>query len=216
MGGGNGARRKWIAAVVCFLLLTGCLYRINRDTPRPLNQPMAGQAVAVIPIPDAPARAGSGADLTSFIQDSLTQKGYSLVDPEVVQRTLDSLALIPSFLLSDPESLLKAAERMKAKYVLIGSLPDYRVQKSSWGSQTMERGVERQDSSDSLSLPTYFLGKSEIRLILRMFDSQTGSLVWRSEGTIRATGESAEAFGRKVAERLLKDLPSVHPAQPKD
>ncbi len=215
---GDWERRNFIitAGLLSLVLLAGCFYRISRETPRQLTQPLQGQPVAVIPIPDAPARAGSGADLTSFIQDSLTQKGYLLIDPAVVQRTLDSMALTPPLLLSDRDSLLKAAERMNAKYVLIGSLPEYRVLKSSWGSQVMDRGVDRQDSFDSLSLPTYFLGKSEIRLVLRMFDSQTGSLVWMSEGRIRATGESAARFGRKVAERLLEDLPPLRPSLSKE
>jgi len=110
-------------------------------------------------------------------------------------------------LLSDRDSRKKMAEKLKAGLLMIGTLPEYRVQKSRLGSQSRQ-AWDGESYSDQV-LPTFFWGISQIRLILRLFESDTGEMVWISEGTIRASSDSAETYARKLAERLLKSLPPV-------
>jgi hypothetical protein len=147
--------------------------------------------------------------VSSFIRESLEKKGYVLVEQDAVSEILEEMKLTPRFLLSDPDSLLKIGDRLKAKLLIIGTLAEYKVQKAYWDAQTM-RGWN-QEEYESLSLPTYHWGSSQIRLILRMFESETGILVWVNEGTIRVSGNSTKLYGEKLAERLLKDLPPVLP-----
>ena len=104
---------------------------------------------------------------------------------------------------------MKIGERLKAKLLIIATLPEFKVQKSYWGSLTFQ--VWDREGLDSMSLPTYHGGSSQIRMILRMFESEKGDLVWVAEGSIRAISDSADSYGEKLTERLLKDLPSVSP-----
>jgi len=87
------------------------------------------------------------------------------------------------------------------------------VQKARLGSKSVE--LWDGESFTDQMLPTYFAGSSQVRLILRMFESEKGELVWMSEGTIRASRESSETYARKLAERLLTSLPSIPPPSPK-
>jgi hypothetical protein len=116
-------------------------------------------------------------------------------------------------LLSDRDSLRKVAERLKAGLLMIATLPEYKVQKSRMGSQSVQ--VWDGDSFTDQVLPTYFGGSSQVRLILRMFEPEKGELVWMSGGTIHASRDSADAYGRKLAERLLMSLPPVSPPSTK-
>ena len=84
------------------------------------------------------------------------------------------------------------------------------MKKSYWGAQTLP--VYREDS-DGMTLPTYFQGSSRVRLALRMFEPERGSLVGMAEGTIRGAGDSAGTYGRRLIERLLDELPQVAPGK---
>jgi hypothetical protein len=205
--------RKFFFPVLVSILLflpAGCYYRLDVGPPSSPNiNSKDYQAVVLFPIPDAPGQPESGADLSSFIRESLEKKGYVLVKQDAVSEILEEMKLTPRFLLSDPDSLLKIGDRLKAKLLIIGTLAEYKVQKAYWDSQTM-RGWN-QEEYESLSLPTYHWGSSQIRLILRMFESETGALVWVNEGSIRVSGNSTKLYGEKLAERLLKDLPPVLP-----
>jgi hypothetical protein len=106
---------------------------------------------------------------------------------------------------------MKFGERLKAKLMMIGTLPEYRVQKSRFGSESFETWRSESFSFNEMLLPSYFRGSTEIRLILRLFESKKGDLVWRSEGTIRVSSDSAETYDRKLAERLLESLPPASP-----
>jgi hypothetical protein len=123
------------------------------------------------------------------------------------------MRLTSPLLLSDLDSLKKVAERLKAKLLMIATLPEYKVQKSRLGSQSVQMW-DGESFTDQM-LPTYFGGSSQVRLILRMFEWEKGELVWMSEGTIRASRDSVETYARKLAERLLMSLPSVSPPSPK-
>jgi hypothetical protein len=203
-----------ILAAIFISLQGACFYRVNLEPPAsPKVDPAKYQPLALLPIQDASGHPASGSDLYPIIRDSLEKKGYSLVSESEVVSTLDEMRLTSPLLLSDLDSLKKVAERLKAKLLMIATLPEYKVQKSRLGSQSVQMW-DGESFTDQM-LPTYFGGSSQVRLILRMFESEKGELVWMSEGTIRASRDSAEAYARKLAERLLKDLPSVSPPSPK-
>ena len=203
-----------ILAAICLILLGGCFYRVNLEPPgSPKVDPAKYQPLALLPVQDAPGHPASGSNLYPIIRDSLEKKGYSLVKEAEVVSTLEEMKLTSLFLLSDRDSLKKVAERLKARLLMIATLPEYRVQKSRVGSQSVQ--VWDGESFTDQVLPTYFGGSSQVRLILRMFESEKGELVWISEGTIHASRDSAEAYGRKLAERLLISLPSLSPPSTK-
>ena len=83
------------------------------------------------------------------------------------------------------------------------------MKKSYWDASTFE--VRDREPHDYVTLPTYHHGTSQIRLILRMFEAGKGDLVWAAAGTIHAQSGSHEEYARKLAERLLKELPSISP-----
>jgi hypothetical protein len=197
--------------VSLFLFLpAGCFYRLDVEPPFSLNiNPKDYRPVVLFPIADASGQPESGADLSSFIRESLEKKGYVLVKQDAVSEILEEMKLTPALLLSDPDSLVKIGERLKAKLLIIGTFAEYKVQKAYWDAQTM-RGWNREEY-ESLSLPTYHWGTSQIRLILRIFESETGAPVWVTEGSIRVSGNSTKLYGENLAERLLKDLPPVPP-----
>lgn len=205
--------RKFFFPVLVSMLLflpAGCFYHLNVEPLSSLNiNPKDYQPVVLFPIPDASGHPESGADLSSFIGESLEQKGYVLVKQDAVSEILEEMKLTPALLLSDPDSLVKIGERLKAKLLIIGTIAEYKVRKAYWDAQTM-RGWNREEY-ESLSLPTYHWGTSQIRLILRIFESETGALVWVTEGSIRVSGTSTKRYGENLAERLLKDLPPVPP-----
>jgi hypothetical protein len=200
---------------VIFLCLSeACLYRVNLEPPVSLKvDPAKYQPLALLPIQDASGHPASGSDLYPIIRDSLEKKGYSLVSELEVVNTLAEMKLTSPILLSDRDALKKVSERLKARLLMIATLPEYKVQKSRMGSQSVQ--VWNGDSFTDQVLPTYFEGSSQVRLILRMFESEKGELVWMSEGTIRASRDSAKAYGRKLAERLLINLPPVSPSSTK-
>ena len=198
-----------------FLSLAGaCLYRVNLEPPvSPKVDPAKYQPLALLPIQDASGHPASGMDLYPLLRDSLEKKGYNLVSEAEVASVLDEMKLASPLLLSDLDSLKKVAERLKAKLLMIATLPEYKVQKSRLGSQPVQ--MWDGETFTEQMLPTYFGGSSQIRLILRMFESEKGELVWMSEGTIHASRDSAETYARKLAERLLRGLPSLTPPSPK-
>jgi hypothetical protein len=197
-----------LLAAACFSLLAGCFYRVNLEpSVSPKVDPAKYQPLALLPIQDAPGHPGSGSNLYSIIHDSLEKKGYTLVKEAEVESTLEEMKQTSLLLLSDRDSLKKVAERLKAGLLIIAALPEYRVQKSRLGSQSVQMW-DGESFTDQV-LPTYFGGSSQVRLILRMFESEKGELVWMSEGTIHASRDSAEAYGRKLAERLLMSLPPI-------
>ena len=198
-----------ILGVICLCLLGGCFYRVNLEPPvSPKVDPAKYQPLALLPVQDASGHPASGSDLYPVIRDSLEKKGYNLVSESEVASALEEMKLTSLLLPADLDSLKKVAERLKARLLMIATLPEYRVQKSRLGSQSLQ--VWDGETFTDQMLPTYFGGSSQVRLILRMFESEKGELVWMSEGTIRASRDSAETYARKLAERLLMSLPPVH------
>ncbi len=130
-----------------------------------------------------------------------------------VVTTLEDMQLTSFRLLSEPDSLKRVAAKLKARLLLISTLPEYKVQKARLGSKSVE--LWDGESLTDQMLPTYFTGSSQVRMILRMFEAEKGEVVWRTEGTIRASRDSAAFYAGKLAERLLASLPSIPPPPPK-
>jgi hypothetical protein len=196
--------------LILFLFISpwGCFYRVTLEPAVSLKiDPREYQPVALLWLPAAPGTADAGSELYPFIRDSLRKKGYTLVKDAEVLEALEEMKLNPALLVSEQDSRIKICERLKARLLMIGFLPEYRVQKSYLGSQSFE-AFDGKSFSDRL-LPTYFRGSSQIHLILRIFEAQKGELVWLSKGTIRASSDSAGTYSRELADRLLQSLPSV-------
>jgi hypothetical protein len=192
----------------------GCFYRVTLEPPVSLKiDPKEYQPVALLPLHAAPAPTDPGAELYPFLRDSLEKKGYTLVKEAEVSEALEEMKLNPLLLLSDRDSRIKVGERLKAGLLMIGTLPEYRVQKSHLGSQSIE--AFDGESFSALLLPTYFRGSSQVHLILRIFESKKGDLVWAAEGTIKASSDSAGPYSQKLADRLLQSLPPVSPPSAK-
>ena len=203
-----------VLAAIFLSLLSACLYRVNLEPPVSPKVDLAEyQPLALLPIQDATGHPASGSNLYPIIRDSLEKKGYHLVEEIKVVSTLEEMRLTALLILSDRDSLKKVAERLKARLIMIASLPEYRVQKSRLGSQSVQ-SWDGESFTDQV-LPTYFGGSSQVRLILRIFESEKGELVWMSAGTIHASRDSAEIYGRELAERLLISLPPVSPPSTK-
>ena len=192
----------------------GCFYRVTLESPVSLKiDPKEYQPVALLPLHAAPAPTDPGAELYPFLRDSLEKKGYTLVKEAEVSEALEEMKLNPLLLLSDRDSRIKVGERLKARLLMIGTLPEYRVQKFHLGSQSIE--AFDGETFSARFLPTYFRGSSQVHLILRIFESKKGALVWAAEGTIKASSDSAGTYSQKLAARLLQSLPSVSPPSAK-
>jgi hypothetical protein len=209
----TGRLKPFLLLLLTFLLFGSSWACISRITLEPVVSlkidPKEYQPVALLPVQPATGQPDSGSSLYPFIRDSLQNKGYTLVDEAVVTLALEEMDLTTQLLISNPDSRMKFGERLKAKLMMIGTLPEYRVQKSRWGTESTE--TWNSDSFSEVLLPAYFRGSSEIRLILRLFESKKGDLVWKSEGLIRVPSDSAESYDRKLAERLLENLPPASP-----
>jgi hypothetical protein len=200
--------------LILFLFISpwGCFYRVTLEPAVSLKiDPREYQPVALLPFPAAPGAADAGSELYPFIRDSLEKKGYTLVKDAEVLEALEKMKLNPLLLLSERDSRIKICERLRSRLLMIGILPEYRVQKSYLGSQSSE-AFDGKSYSDRL-LPTYFRGSSHIHLVLRIFEAQQGELVWLSKGTIRASSDSAGNYSRELADRLLQRLPAVRPPE---
>ncbi len=199
-----------LLVLILFISPWGCFYRVTLEPAVSLKiDPREYQPVALLPLHAASGPADAGAELYPFLRDSLQEKGYALVKEEEVLVALEEMNLNPVLLVSERDSRIKICERLKARLLMIGILPEYKVQKSYLGSQSSE-AFDGQSFSDRL-LPTYFRGSSQVHLVLRIFEAQKGDLVWLSKGTIKASSDSAGTYSRKLADRLLQSLPPVSP-----
>ena len=210
MRGTAGPIPQLLLILILFISPWGCFSRVTLETAVSLKiDPREYQPVALLPLHAASGPADPGAELYPFLRDSLEKKGYNLVKEEEVLVALEEMKLNPALLVSEQDSRIKICERLKARLLMIGILPVYKIQKSYLGSQSSE--VFDGDSFSDRLLPTYFRGSSQVHLVLRIFEAQKGELVWSSKGTIRASSDSAGTYSRKLADRLLQSLPPVSP-----
>jgi hypothetical protein len=199
-------------ATMFLLFPAGCFYTLSVEPPSPLEiDPKEYQPTALFPIPPPPDHAQGSAIVYSLIRDSMEKKGYVLVQKAAVSAMLAEMKVTPLLLLSDPESLGEIGEGLKAKLLVIGTIPLYKIRKASWGAQTTQ--VLDREGFDYMALPTYFWGSFEMRLVLRMFEAKNGALVWAAEGRVRGLGASAENYAQKLVDRLLTGLPEIPPGK---
>jgi hypothetical protein len=163
--------------------------------------PKEYQPVALLPLPALPARRIR----FRFIPSSGCpgEKGYTLKRRS--QRLWKKCRTL--LLLSDrfPE---KVGERLKAGLLMIGTFPNIGCRNPTW-EVNPSRLLTAKPSVPGPS--TYFRGSSQIRLVLRIFESKKGDLVWVAEGTIKASSDSAGTYSQKLADQLLQSLPPVSP-----
>jgi hypothetical protein len=195
-------------ALIISLLSAGCVYRLKLDRSYPLNGTLKDfQPLAVLPIRDAAGYPESGVILYLSVQRFLAQKGYTLVNPSAVARTMAELNLTPENLLSDPPALANASKLMKARLLVEGTILEYSFQKSYVSSQDFQ--VWDGPVYQYRTLPTYHQGTCQMRLRLRMLDPEKGSSVWLAEGSSSGPSSSAEFLKEKLVERLLESFPSL-------
>jgi hypothetical protein len=199
-----------LGATVLLLLSAGCLYHLTVKLPSPPEIDIKElQRVVLFPIPPSPHSADGNTAVYSLLRDSLEKKGYVLAEKAEVSAMLEEMKITPFLLLSDPDSLRDIGLRLRANLLIIGTIPLYKIREGSWGAQTTQ--VWGREGFDYLALPTYFWGRFEMRLVLRMFEAKNGDLVWTAEGNIHGLGASAENYAKKLVDRLLKGLPQVPP-----
>ena len=93
--------------------------------------------MAILPIRDAPGYPESGARLDIDLRAVLASKGYSLINPKEVSQTLDEFPSDQN-LPSDQDLVQKIRPRLWAKILVVGTLLEYRLQKSYVRSQTFQ------------------------------------------------------------------------------
>jgi hypothetical protein len=166
------------------------------------------QPMAILPIRDAPGYPESGARLDIDLRAVLASKGYSLINPKEVSQTLDEFPSDQN-LPSDQDLVQKIRPRLLAKILVVGTLLEYRVQKSYVRSQTFQ--VWEGPRYDYQFLPTYHQSLCQIKLILRMLDMENGSVVWLAEGMADGPAFSADEMGKRLVHLLLQQIPSFSP-----
>ena len=195
------------------LLAVGCFSRLALEKVNPLNIDLKNlQPIALLPIQDFPGFSESGSNLVSPIQDFLAGKGYHPIKPSEVSQVLEDLDLTPQNLLADPLSLRKVTERLQAKLFLVGSILEYRVEKSF----IRPKDIPVWDVWDGpgykyQTLPTYYQGTCQMRIRLSLLDPEKGSMIWTAEGTAKGPSRSIATLEKKLVEGLLGNLPSLLP-----
>ncbi len=206
-------RRDLVAALlipVAFLLFAGCLRDLKLEKPWPLRvDPRDYQPVALLPIQDPRESPGAGDLLSSAAQDLLTLKRYTLIDPAKVSEALGELGVTPQALLMDQASRVKLTERLGVKALIVGTILEYRLEKSYVRSESFV--VWEGATYDYRTLPTYHQGMCQIGVKFRLVEAETGDLLWATEGAIRGPSSAAESVGKRLVNRLLGDLPSILP-----
>jgi hypothetical protein len=194
------------------LISAGCFYKLNLERVSPLKVDLKDfQTIAFLPIQDAAGYPESGSNLYVFAQELLGKKGYTLMNPVKVSQSMEELGLTPLKLLSDPSSFIKANMHIQAKLLMMGTILEYRVEKSYLRSGAFQ--VWDRATYEYLALPTYYQGTCKMRLRLSMLDPEKSAFVWMAEGRVSGPSSSVEALGQKLIDRLLENLPSVHPTR---
>ncbi|HSR12684.1 MAG TPA: hypothetical protein VLS90_14675 [Thermodesulfobacteriota bacterium] len=199
------------------LVLTPACHQVAVDSLRqPGLHPRDLQPLALLPAPDPPGAPGLGSKLDDVLEDALSKKGYALVDGEVVTGALREMGVSPQQLISSRESLADFSRRVGARLLMIAAVPEFRMQKSYWGSQNVPpaEGGGSDKTQESLFLPTYFFGRSQITILLRMFEAETGNLVWMAEGKLQTYRARPQASAGRILENLLNEIPSASKEPP--
>jgi len=205
-------RAKMIACFFCltasgFLFLaTGCFtsLAVDRSAP-PVVALKDYQPIAILPSPDAPGFTGSGSLLLIVNQEVLKAKNFVLIPLQRAAQVLQDMHQTPQEVSGNAALLRRFGESLNSRIILLPAFLDYRTQKSYISSSTSQ--VWRGSSYEYQSLPTYHQGICEMRVTLKMLDSEKGVVVWRAEGKGRGPSGAEEKILRLLVEDLMKDLP---------
>jgi hypothetical protein len=195
------------------ILPVGCFYKMDLAKVNGPNVDLQSlQPIALLPIQDFPGFPESESNLVMPLQDLLARRGCALIQASATSQVLEELDLRPQNLLAAPSSLMKVNERLQAKLFLLGTILEYRVEKSFIRSQEFPlwdvwngRGYEYR------TLPTYHQGTCQMRLRLSLLEADRGSVIWMAEGRVRGPSSSIEALSRKLVQGLLENFPSLLP-----
>ncbi len=195
------------------ILAPGCFYKMDLAKVNGRNVDLKSlQPIALLPIQDFPGFPESGSNLIIPLQDLLARRGCTLIQASATSQVLEELDLRPQILLSAPSSLMKVNERLQAKLFLVGTILEYRVEKSFLRSKEFPlwdvwngRGYEYR------ILPTYHQGTCQMRLRLSLLEAERGSVIWMAEGRVSGPTSSIEALGRRLVQGLLENFPSLLP-----
>jgi hypothetical protein len=204
------ARRfaRFLFLITCgaLVLAAGCMTRlaVERSTP-PAADLSAYQPVAILPPPDAPGFAGSGELLFAASREALLTRNFAVTAPERADKVLQEMNLSAPEVSGDPALRRRFGEALRSRTVLLTALSDYRSQKSYISSSTTQ--VWHGAAYEYQSLPTYHQGICEMKISLKMLETEKGTLLWAAEGRGRGpSGTEADLLRRLVAD-LTRDLP---------
>jgi len=203
----------WALLFAIQLPAAGCFYKLHLGE---VDDPPAGlkslQPIALLPIRDFPGYPESGSILVTPVQESLVKKGWSLLRPSQTSPVLEEFELRPQDLLADPSSLMKVNRRLPAKLFLVGTILEYRVDKSFIRRQDFPVwDVGSGPGYEYWSLPTYHPGTCQMMLRLSLLDPEKGSVIWKAEGRISGPSNAMNDMAEKLVEGLLAKFPSRLP-----
>jgi hypothetical protein len=203
--------RKWLFLVfalasVFSFLSGGCFYNFIPNHSFPFQDDINKyQPLAILPVEDFTGYPESGSNLYSSLFSSLAAKGFSLVPSDKLREVLaESDREIHRDSPMDPAFLWKIYERLNAKALIAATLLEYRVQKPNVRSKTFQ--VWEGSVYEYRTLPTYYPGSCVIKLNLKMWDVQSGLLIWMSAGQAEGPMHARDKLGSQLIDRLLKDL----------
>jgi len=200
------ARFLFFVASGAMIFVMGCFTSLAvAPSPPPAVDMRNDQPMAVLPPPDAAGFTGSGSLLLKINYELLKAKNFVVIPPEKGVHVLQEMAHPAQEVSRTPGLLRRFAESIGSPIVMVPIFLDYRPQKSYISSSTSQ--VWQGASYEYQSLPTYYQGFSEMKVCLKMFDSEKGEVVWTAEGKGRGPSGSEERILRHLVETLKKHLP---------
>jgi hypothetical protein len=188
------------------LLAAGCFtpLTVDRLLP-PAGEFRDDRPMAILPAADAPGFAGSGALLQTTSLEILKAKHFVVTAPERGLQALQAMNQTPEAVSRNAGLLRRFGESLNAPIIFLATFLDFRTQKSYLSSSTTK--VWQGASYEYQSLPTYHQGICEMKVSLKILDSEKGAVVWTAEGKGRGPSGSEQRILRLLVEELLKDLP---------
>lgn len=194
-----------------FLMLWGTLsctqgVRVDRSMPLRISlEPL--QPIAILPIPIPSGYPGEAEELEIRIKESLSSKGYRILDPASVSKILGELELSSEKLVSDPSALLKFQKESGAKVLFMADFLEYRIRRPQFREMTYQvwDGV----TYEYQSLPTFYRGSFFARLKLKLITAESGHVIWLVEGTSEGSSFSVKPLTHQLLFELLAQLPEA-------